>query len=360
MKKILSVLLASAVLMSVLFGCGSEDAGTSPAASAGAESSVSAEAEPEEETAAEGHYPVTITTYNYAKEQVEETFDSCPGRVVCTNQTQTEIMLYFGLDDYIVGTAYLDGDIREDLQAQYDRLVQDGKELTVVGYPDKETVLNLEPDFIFGWRSAFADDVLGDVSEWTDIGVGTMILRCSNNTAEDLSIRSVLDDIADIGAIFDIEEQTDEYILEAETMLEGIRDSVAELDADAVQNVLMLEYEDEGMWYAWPATCLSGSLAESAGAVNLAAEGADLSVEDIINYNPDAIIIDYYEDQYGDNYSQEEAAAAAVETLTREAALAEVPAVADGRIMGICLTDIYGGGIRIVPAVSAIYEFLYG
>ena len=90
--------------------------------------------------------PVTISTYNYAKEEVEVTFEKCPQRVVCTNQTQTELLLYFGLDEYIVGTAYLDGEIRDDLKPQYEALKAAGKELTVKGYPAKETVLALEPD----------------------------------------------------------------------------------------------------------------------------------------------------------------------------------------------------------------------
>jgi ABC-type Fe3+-hydroxamate transport system substrate-binding protein len=99
---------------------------------------------------------------------------------------------------------------------------------------------------------------------------------------------------------------------------------------------------------------------EAAGAVNLLDEGADLSVEDIINYAPDAIIIDYYEGQYGDDYDEQQAIAAAIETLTQEASLAEVPAIANNMVVGINLTDIYGGGIRIVPAIETMHQFLYG
>ena len=381
MKKLLSLILASAFILALATGCSSdssdeteeeteeteeaeeaeeEEEETEEEESEEAEETEEEAEEEEEESSDDDHYPVTITTYNYDKEEIEVTFDSCPTRVVCTNQTQTEIMLYFGLDEYIVGTAYLDGDIREDLQDQYDQLVEDGKELTVVGYPDKETVLALEPDFIFGWRSAFAEDSLGDVSEWNDLGIGTMILRCSNNTAEDLSVDSVLADIADIGAIFNIEDQTDAYIEEANATLDEIEATVAELEEDEVLNVLMLEFESDGTWYAWPSNCLTGSLCESAGAVNLETEGADVSVEDIINYNPDAIIIDYYEGQYGDDYDEEEAIAAAIETLTSESSLAEVPAVANDMIMGINLTDVYAGGIRIIPAIESMYDFLYG
>ncbi|MCD8022909.1 MAG: ABC transporter substrate-binding protein [Lachnospiraceae bacterium] len=305
----------------------------------------------------ESHYPVTITTYDYSKNEIEVTFESCPQRVVCTNQTQTELMLYFGLDEYIAGVAYLDGAIREDLQEQYDQLVADGKELTQKGYPDKETVLALEPDMIFGWRSAFAEDALGDVTEWIDLGVGTMILRCSNNTASDLTINSVLADIADLGAIFDIEDLTDAYIEEAQEMLDEVAENVASLDSQLT--VLIIEGYGDGSWYAWGSNGLTGSLVEAAGGINLCTEGANLSVEDIINYNPDVIIVDYMDSMEYDD-GGEAAAAEAIEAITSESSLAEVTAVANGDIMAVNLTDVYGGGIRMVPSIEAMYEFMYG
>ena len=55
-----------------------------------------------------------------------------------------------------------------------------------------------------------------------------------------------------------------------------------------------------------------------------------------------------------------ECEAAAIASITGEAALAEVPAVANGRVMAVNLTDVYGGGIRMVPSVQAMFEFMYG
>ena len=50
----------------------------------------------------EGHYPVTISTYNYAKEPIEVTFEKRPEKVVCTNQTQTEMLLFLVTHFYIM------------------------------------------------------------------------------------------------------------------------------------------------------------------------------------------------------------------------------------------------------------------
>ena len=300
------------------------------------------------------HYPVTISTYNYAKEPVEVTFEKRPERVVCTNQTQTELMLYFGLDDCIVGTAYLDGAIREDLQAQYDALKAAGKELTVKGYPAKETVLALEPDFIFGWRSAFAEDQLGDVSEWHDMGVGTMILRCSNNTAPTRDLETVLQDIADIGRIFNIEEKTGAYIYKAHAMMDRIAKKVAEVEKPYTA-IIIEPYG--GTFYCWGANTLTGALVVAAGAEYALPDGGDLSLEDIINLNPDVIIVDYMDDE---NLTPEESKANAIGTIMDEPALAEVTAVMNGKVMAINLTDVYGGGIRMVPSVETMFNFMYG
>ena len=304
--------------------------------------------------AEDSHYPVTISSYNYAKEPVEVTFDHRPEKVVCTNQTQTEMLLYLGLDDVIAGTAYLDGTIREDLLPQYEALVEAGKELTVKGYPSKEVVLALEPDFIFGWRSAFAEDSLGDVAEWNERGTGTMILRCSNNTAEVRDLEAVLADFADIGAIFDIEEATDAYIADARAMLEEIDAKVSSLEKPLT--AIIVEPYD-GTFYCWGSDTLTGSLVVSAGAEYALPEGGDLSVEDIVNLNPEVIIVDYMDEE---GVSAEENQAKAIATVMEDATLAEVSAVVNGKVMAVNLTDVYGGGIRMVPSVKAMFDFMYG
>ncbi len=357
MKKTLALILTAVMSVSLLAGCGAGNA--APAAEApeaeapAAEAPAADEAEAPAVEAEAEHYPVTISTYNYDKEPIEVTFDKCPERVVCTNQTQTELLLYFGLDDYIVGTSYLDGTIREDLAAQYDALKAAGKELTVKGYPAKEVVLALEPDFIFGWRSAFAEDQLGDVSEWHDMGTNTMILRCSNNTAEKRDLEAVLADIADIGKIFNIEDKTNAYIEEARALADRISEKVKTLDSP--YSAIIVEPYD-GTFYCWGADTLTGNLVVSAGAQYALPEGGDISVEDIININPEVIIVDYMDDE---NLTPEESKAAAIASIMDEAALAEVPAVKNGKVMAINLTDVYGGGIRMVPSVEAMFNFMY-
>ena len=345
-KKIIALVLALIMALGMLTACGTPS-NTTPAPGNNSSNS---------NTVPAGHYPVTIDTFNYAKEQIKVTFDKTPEKVICTNQTQTELMLYFGLDKYIAGMAYLDGAVRPDLQAQYDALKAAGKELTVKGYPSKEVVLAIEPDFIFGWRSAFADKSLGDVSEWHKLGTKTMILRCSNNTVNKRDLDAVLADIADIGAIFDIEDKTNKYIEDTRALIKKIDDKVASIDRSPYRAVI-IEPMGEGSWYCWGSNTLTGNLVVKAGAEYALPAGGDLSIEDIVKINPEVIIVDYMEEE---GKTTAECEAAAIATVTGVEALAEVPAVKNGKVMAVNLTDVYGGGIRMVPSVEAMFNFMYG
>lgn len=44
----------------------------------------------------------------------------------------------------------------------------------------------------------------------------------------------------------------------------------------------------------------------------------------------------------------------------RQTAIAEATAVKNGKAMATNLTDFYGGGIRMVPSVQAMFDFMYG
>lgn len=70
----------------------------------------------------QSNYPVTITNYNFAGEEIKVTFDKMPERVLTTNQTTTELMLDLGLEKYLVGTCYLDNPILDRLVDKYKKV----------------------------------------------------------------------------------------------------------------------------------------------------------------------------------------------------------------------------------------------
>ena len=294
------------------------------------------------------HYPVTIVTYDYEKNPVEITFDKKPEKVVSGQQIWNEMLLYFDLDEYIVAAANTDSNVFGDLQERYDALpkIEDT-------WKNKEGIIMAEPDAFFGWRSHFAEDSLGDVYTWIDRGIMPVVLSCSNNACGKPSVEYVLQDFANIGAIFDIEDKTNAYIDEANKMLDDIKTTVGALESP--KTVLMLEYyEGSTNVYAWGTNSLSGQMITYAGGINPIEQQGNVSLEDIIAYNPDKIIL-----MNAGNSDTEEDRKSIYDAFAALEGLQSVPAVANGAVTIYALDDIYGGGLRIIPAIKSIYEWIY-
>lgn len=365
-KKFLMGALLTTMTVAMLAGCGntsetntnnsSSEAEVSSAESseASAESSETtteasseeAEASTSEEVAQ--HYPVTITTYDYEKNPVELTFTEKPTKVISGQQIWNEMLLYFDLDEYIVAAANSDSNVYGDLQARYDALPKIDDT-----WHNKEGIIAAEPEVFFGWRSHFSEDSLGNVYDWMDRGIQPVVLSCSNNACGAPSVEYVLQDFDNIGKIFDIQDKTDAYIAEANKMLEDIKTNVGKLDSP--KTVLMLEYyEGSTSVYAWGTNSLSGQMITNAGGINPVEQQGDLSLEDIIAYNPDKIIL-----MNAGNSDTEEDRQSIYDAFYKLEGLQSVPAVANGAVTIYALDDIYGGGIRIIPAIKSIYEWIY-
>jgi iron complex transport system substrate-binding protein len=108
--------------------------------------------------AADGHYPVTITNYNFAKEPVTMTFYKAPERVVAVYQNSIETLLALGLEDRIVAAAGLDHVVKPEFAGAFARVNYLGDSA-----PSKEQVIMLHPDFILSWYSIFQETRLGEV-----------------------------------------------------------------------------------------------------------------------------------------------------------------------------------------------------
>lgn len=80
-----------------------------------------------------------VTIDNNGTTQV---YTEAPKKAISLNQHVTEIMLALGLEDSMVGTAYLDDKIYEPLQAAYDKVPVIAEQ-----YPTKEQVIDSEADF---------------------------------------------------------------------------------------------------------------------------------------------------------------------------------------------------------------------
>ena len=125
-------------------------------------------------TAGATSYPVGITNCG-----VQSWIPDAPERAVTLNQGTTEMMLGLGLEDQMVGTAYLDDDIWPEVAAAYDSIP-----VLSDTYPDIEVLQSVDPDFLYAsYRSAFEARV--DPEKTSRIDYFAMLEEGCNTTITD-------------------------------------------------------------------------------------------------------------------------------------------------------------------------------
>lgn len=229
--------------------------------------------------------PVTIQSCG-----TSYTYETPPERAITLNQQATEVMLALGLEDAMVGTAYLDDKIPAQWQAAFASVP-----VLAEKYPAAEIVLTQEPDFLFaGFGSAFSEDNLGAAEKWHGMGVGTYLVDASCKAAHPqdvpLTIAPILRDISVIGKIFGVPDRADALITETKARIEAVQDSPAGAGRSAF-------IYDSGTDTPFSIGCCGGPalVAETAGLTSISAdvEGAwvDLAWERVVEADPDVILL---------------------------------------------------------------------
>lgn len=158
MRTLTALPLISLLALTGLTGCSSEDD-----AAAG---------KPQQSSSATGQASRTPTdagTINNCG--FTQTFDTAPERIFTIKSTSTELVVALGLKDKLVGTAFNDGPV-VDVQKQQPVEVPIVSEKA----PDKETVLQSEPDLVIGgWESNFAGDTAGERDTLATLGVASYV-----------------------------------------------------------------------------------------------------------------------------------------------------------------------------------------
>ncbi|WP_226781448.1 ABC transporter substrate-binding protein [Oceaniglobus trochenteri] len=218
------------------------------------------------------------------------TFDTPPERAVTLNQQATEVMLALGLEDRMVGTAYMDDTILPRWKDAYDKVP-----VLAERYPAREVVITARPDFLFaGFGSAFSEDNLGPEAEWHARGIGTYLVdaSCDATNPKDVppTTAPILKDIRVIGDIFGVGERADRLIAQTQARL----DAASRNNAGDGRTAFIY---DSGAETPYSIGCCGGPgvLVETVGLVNIAAdlEGrwVDLSWERVVQDNPEVIVL---------------------------------------------------------------------
>lgn len=348
-KRLLCLLLAGA-LTAGLCAC----TGTGSSSSGEAKDPDSSQVQISSSSAAASqtsHYPLTISTFNYAKEPVEETFTKAPERVITFWQNSMETMLALGLEERIVCSV---GVTEEDITPSLREAYQKVKDKEYNSFSDsnaaisKEKAVMLNPDFILAWKSSFSDKTIGDVDYWHGRGTNTYIALNSNDISANRTVDNEYQDILTIGKIFDVEDKAQAIVDEMKTAVEKATKAT---EGKEKAKVLILEFLG-GKIRVYDKTMLAGNMVTKMGGDLIDAEGT-ISAEDVIKLNPDVLFIIHMEG-YGEGAGSE-----ALKNITDNPAYASLECLKNNQVYPLNLSDVYTSGIRTIDGLNAIGKALY-
>jgi len=224
--------------------------------------------------------PVTVTNCG-----TDVTFEAAPERVVTIKSTSTEMLLALGLGDRIVGTAFQDGPVPEQWEADATGLVSISDKV-----PSEEVVLETEPDLVYaGWESNFSPDGAGERAELATLGVASYVSPSACQSAgqpEKLTFDDIFGDIQQVADIFRVD---------ASELIAEQKQTLADIEATGDGRSALWFSSGSDTPYVGAGIGAPELVLETAGLTNIAgdldATWAPFNWEAVVDADPDFIVL---------------------------------------------------------------------
>ncbi|WP_209123217.1 ABC transporter substrate-binding protein [Alkalihalobacillus sp. BA299] len=336
MKKLntMKTILAGLITAIMLVGCGQDVSTNEDVGTTGSETEETSNVE-QQESAYE-----TVEIENNDQLLV---FTEQPKRAVTLNQHVTEVMLALGLEEFMVGTAYLDDEVLPEFKEAYESIA-----VLSDKYPSQEVFLAEEPDFAYaGWASAFREDNIGTVEQLKEFGIPAYLHESSTKIGP--TIDDIYTDIRNIARIFNVEERGEQLIASMKEEMGEIQKTIPEVSEK--KKVFVFDSGETAPFTV--AQNFLNSLISLAGAENIFSEidknWAEVSWEEVVDRDPDVIIIV----DYGETTVEEKK-----DLLLRHPALENVTAIKNENFIVIPLSAA-AEGVRAPYALDILVDGLY-
>lgn len=263
------------------------------------------------------------------------TYDAVPRRIVSLASPATEMLLALGLEENIAGYAMQENEIPEKYKAAFDSLYCITEDWTV----SQEMIMAMEPDFLMFWNGSpdYTYEFL------TANGIGTYTMTSDLDGAK---IQSVYDDFTNMGKIFGVEERAAEIIAEMKAKIDPVAEKMA--DAEPVSVVYIDAYSSEEAAFT-AGDALVADIFRTAGGKNVINNTADpwlnVNWEEIAAADPEWIVIGVYEGAEDADYW--------MDFLKNHPACSQMKAVQKGNFVITGLVDLTVGE-RIADTVPML------
>ena len=314
-----------------------------------------------EDTQNKTAYPLTLSVYFYGGTLVEQTYDAVPERVIAYGQDMIDMMVYFGLEDKIVGVCTRGKDIVAEsaLSEEYHDTIAALPVISEEFWPSMEVLIAAEPDLIatsVGGLFSSLSEVYPEPSNYNEQGIN--IFEITNNASGKsvVTMDDYLNSLLAFGQLFDIQEAVNAYVDAQRTQ---IADYLAMNTENESLRVLAIAYNSYGGsvgWVKFPTSAMVTSILEALGAESFAEEGVyDISAEALLTLDPDVVLI---------SIVQEADFGMTLEEVTASPEIAALDAVAEGRVylLGndeISYNELYNGHFNMSDMVKLLGDTLY-
>ncbi len=287
-------------------------------------------------------YPMSVDVHTYKGEEINQTIDKAPKKVMVIGSAVAELIVKFGQQEKVVGFAYSDQtDSKYTLEIEKLPLVSKM-------WPSKEAIIALQPDLIYSIASGFREELLGSISSWNDRGIPVV---SSTNFTIGRSIDIYFDEIKIFGKVFDIESQTNTFLNEQQAHIKEITSKVKKIKDRP--NVLLIGEARGKYYYYSPKWAIISEMIESVGAEYMELSKEDyieLSTEAIIAANPDKIIITEFQQLDLEKTKN---------NLLNDEKLQNVKAIQNKDVMVAEYTGAISGGIELADLYEQVAEFIH-
>lgn len=293
--------------------------------------------------ASETQYPVTINTYDANGNQITQTFEKAPERIVTNNLSATETLIELGLQDKIVGMMTPDNEVTSYYQSSIEQITKLGDKKSI----SKEVVLSATPDIIVGRAAMFSENSLGTYLSWNENEIN-VYAQGASISASTVSLSSVIEDVKNLGVIFNVQDKANAYADELQEKLDKV---VAETSTTAeLKNALVMCAYDGNTFGAYK-SALQEQMLNTLGYTNKATGTSGLSLENLITMDPEVIV-------YVTSDRNAKNDATAVEDLYNQESLADVPAIKNKKIITIGYDEFMDYGPAVFDALTTLSDAL--